>query len=406
VPPVKEYSLAQNDIMIVDDTPANLKLLEDMLLQEGYQIRSFPRGRLAVTAAMKHPPDLILLDVMMPEMNGYETCERLKSAPGLQDIPVIFLSALNETEHKVKAFRSGGVDYISKPFQIEEVHARVKTHLKLHELQQALKLHNERLEETVAARTSELKEANYRLTVLDRSKNDFLNLISHEFRTPLNGLLGVGDLILGDMPETAEKAELLALFQRSRWRILSLLDDALTLAQIDVNAEQFRSTPLSLQVVLTRAMERTKEFARSRKVALPSFQAGLDAVLGDEDLLVKALQALLETAIKFTGDGGTVRVSSDATALSLCLIVESEGRTIPDSALPKFFNIFSIGEAIIPGGDLGLGPPVALRILSLFGASCSVMNLDPPGIRFTIMLKNAPAAGLRALPQENISAPH
>jgi two-component system, sensor histidine kinase and response regulator len=397
--------LAQDDIMIVDDTPANLKLLEDMLLQEGHQVRSFPRGRLALAAALKNPPDLILLDVMMPEMNGYETCDQLKSFAGLEDVPVIFLSALSETEDKVKAFRSGGVDYISKPFQIEEVHARVKTHLKLHELQQTLKLHNEHLEETVAVRTRELVEANRRLGILDRSKDDFLNLISHEFRTPLNGLLGVGDIILGDMPPTPENTELQGLFQRSRRRILALLDDALTLAQIDVNAEQFRTAPVSLHVALTRAIARTAEFAGSRNVTLAPFRQSLSVVLGSEDLLVRALEALLETAVKFTEAGRTVRLSSDATTVSSRVIVESEGRIIPDSALPKFFNLLSIGEAIVPGGDLGLAPPMAHRILSLFGASCSVMNLEPPGIRFTIVLKNTPSAEPPALPHQSISAP-
>jgi two-component system sensor histidine kinase/response regulator len=396
-------ALAQSDIMIVDDTPANLRLLEDMLLQEGYQVRSFPRGRLAIAAALKDPPDLILLDVMMPEMNGYETCGHLKATAGLEDIPVIFLSALHETEDKVKAFHAGGVDYISKPFQIEEVHARVKTHLNLHELQQALKLHNEQLEETVAARTRELKEANRRLTILDRSKNDFLNLISHEFRTPLNGLLGVGDLILSDMPATPENSELQGLFQRSRRRILTLLDDALTLAQIDVDSEEFRPAPVSLEAALNRAIERTTEFAVSRRITVVPFRAGLSVVLGSEDLLVKALEALLETAIKFSEAGGIVRVLSDATAVSSRVIVESAGRIIPDSALPKFFDLFSIGEAIVPGGDLGLGPPMAHRILSLFGASCTVTNVEPPGIRFTILLKNAPPAGLRALPEESFN---
>ncbi|MBV9769780.1 MAG: response regulator, partial [Bryobacterales bacterium] len=123
--------LAQSDIMIVDDNPANLKLLEDMLLQQGHEVRSFPLGRLALAAATKYPPDLILLDINMPEMNGYDVCKRLKSTEELSDIPVMFLSALNEIQDKVKGFHSGAVDYISKPFQLEEVHARVETHVKL-----------------------------------------------------------------------------------------------------------------------------------------------------------------------------------------------------------------------------------------------------------------------------------
>ena len=246
-PEIENITLAQSDIMIVDDNPANLRLLEDMLLQRGHEVRSFPLGRLALAAALKNPPDLISARYQ------YAGDERLRSVRTpqvhreLSDIPVIFLSALNETQDKVKAFRSGAVDYISKPFQFEEVHARVETHLKLHHLQQALKLQNERLEEAVAARTRELAEANERLTILDRSKNEFLNLISHEFRTPLNGLLGVGEIILDGMASTEENNELRELFEQSRRRILSILDDALLLTQIDVSGEQFRSAPVSLQ---------------------------------------------------------------------------------------------------------------------------------------------------------------
>jgi DNA-binding response OmpR family regulator len=129
--------MAESDIMIVDDNPANLKLLEDMLQQRGYEVRSFPLGRLALASAKTNPPDLILLDISMPEMNGYQVCERLKSDQALSDIPVIFLSALNGAEDKVQAFRSGGVDYVSKPFQFEEVQARVQTHVKLRRAQQS-----------------------------------------------------------------------------------------------------------------------------------------------------------------------------------------------------------------------------------------------------------------------------
>jgi DNA-binding response OmpR family regulator len=127
----------QGSIMVVDDQPANLRLMENMLRRQGYAVRSFPRGRMALTAAGQQAPDLILLDINMPEMNGYEVCERLKSDPRLAAIPVIFLSALDATEDKVKAFRSGGVDYVSKPFQFEEVQARVETHLQLRRAQRA-----------------------------------------------------------------------------------------------------------------------------------------------------------------------------------------------------------------------------------------------------------------------------
>jgi two-component system sensor histidine kinase/response regulator len=379
--------LTYSDIMIVDDNPANLKLLEDMLALQGHEVRSFPRGRLALAAAMNSQPDLILLDINMPEMNGYEVCELLKATAELSDIPVIFLSALTETQDKVKAFRAGAVDYISKPFQFEEVHARVETHLKLHDLQQALKLHNEQLEEAVETRTCELAEANQRLRLLDRSKDAFLNLISHEFRTPLNGLLGVGELILEEMPSSQENIELQEIFVQSRRRILSILDDALLLTEIDVRGTQLRSAPVSLEVVLSRAMERATEFATSRNVTFIEPSAHLGLVVGDESLLVRALQSLLETSVKFSEKGETVRVTHEGVSDSRRIVIESRGRAIPILALPRFFDQFSSNGAMTPGGDLGLGPPVALRILSLFGASVSVMNLEPVGIRFTVSLK-------------------
>jgi DNA-binding response OmpR family regulator len=374
--------------MIVDDNPANLKLLEDMLLEEGHEVRSFPLGRLALAAAIRNPPDLILLDINMPEMNGYEVCGRLKANGDLSNIPVIFLSALNEIQDKVKAFRAGAVDFISKPFQFEEVHARVETHLKLHDLQRALKQQNESLEETVAARTRELAEVNQRLTILNRSKNEFLNLISHEFRTPLNGLLGVAEVILEGMPSTEENNELREVFQQSRGRILSVLDDALLLTQIDISGGQFRAAPISLNAALSRAIASTTPFAESRHVTLVPPSADLGLVVGDEDLVVRALRALIETAVKFSEEGETVRVSQEVVAGSLDVIIESSGRTIPVPAMSKFFEVFSIGEASTPGRDLGLGPAVAFRILSLFGASVLVANRDPSGIRLTISLKS------------------
>jgi two-component system sensor histidine kinase/response regulator len=381
--------MVQSDIMIVDDNPANLKLLEDMLLQQGHEVRSFPLGRLALASMQKSPPDLILLDINMPEMNGYEVCARLKADEELSAIPVIFLSALNETHDKVKGFQAGAVDFVTKPFQFEEVHARVETHLKLHRLERALQLQNDRLEETVALRTRELAEAHQRLTTLDRSKDEFLNLISHEFRTPLHGLLGAGELILNGMSPSPDNEVLRGVFLRSRRRILSILDDAVLLTKIDINGERFRSARVSLAVALNSAIEKAAEFAASRQVTLSPPSDEMDLVLADEVLLVKAFHALLETAVKFSEEGEKVRVARELAPGSVRVIIESNGRGIPSPALTKFFNLFSIEESITPGGDLGLGPPVASRILSLFGASVSVMNRDPLGIRLTVSLQEA-----------------
>ena len=179
------------------------------------------------------------------------------------------------------------------------------------------------------------------------------------------------------------------MFDQSRRRLLSILDDALLLTQIDVNGEQFRSAPVPLHAALSLAIERTTEFAESRRVTLTPPSASLDLVLGDEQLLVRAFHALLETAVKFSEEGEAVRITREVVSDSVRVVIESRGRTIPSSALEKFFELFSIAEASTPGGDLGLGPPVAYRILSLFGASVSVLNQDPPGIRLIISLKNA-----------------
>jgi putative two-component system response regulator len=151
--------LKKPNILIVDDTLANLQVLSEMLKQQGYHVRPAPSGLLALEAAQSDPPDLILLDINMPNMNGYEVCTRLKADGHLSKIPVIFLSALSELSDKMKAFAVGGVDYITKPFQFEEVQARVKTHLTICNLQNELELHNHHLEELVQAQVKEISES-------------------------------------------------------------------------------------------------------------------------------------------------------------------------------------------------------------------------------------------------------
>jgi putative two-component system response regulator len=143
-------------IMVVDDQPVNLKLMEGILSRQGYGVRSFPLGRLALRAAAQEPPDLILLDVTMPEMDGFEFCRRLRSDAALSDIPVIFLSALQGAEDKLSAFQAGGFDYVTKPFEAEEVRARIETQLRLRDLQAAAERHNRELEAIVKQQVQEI----------------------------------------------------------------------------------------------------------------------------------------------------------------------------------------------------------------------------------------------------------
>jgi putative two-component system response regulator len=145
--------------MIVDDTPANLELLAEILHTKGYRVVQFPNGKTALFAAAKNPPDIILLDIMMPETDGFEVCRQLKADKNLEEIPVIFISALDDTENKVRAFSQGGVDYVTKPFQESEVYARVETHLKLRQTQKELERYNRHLEDLVREKVREISEA-------------------------------------------------------------------------------------------------------------------------------------------------------------------------------------------------------------------------------------------------------
>jgi two-component system sensor histidine kinase/response regulator len=370
--------------MIVDDNPVNLRLLEEMLIQYGHEVQSFPRGRLALAAAVTEPPDLVLLDVNMPEMDGYQVCEQFKATRRISEIPIIFLSALNQTEDRVKGFSAGAADFISKPFQFEEVRARVETHLKLHRLQRELLLQNQQLESAVEARTHELAEANRRLNILDRAKSEFLNLISHEFRTPLNGILGVSEVILDTVPIDAENAQLRSMYEESRQRILSILDDAFLLTQIDLSGERFKSTAVSLKLLLRRAVEQAAKVASIRNVKVRVLNESDGVVVGDEILLERAFGALLATAIKLSMAGGVVNVLCGAPDRP-SIIIEGIGVALPTAVLERFFDVFSFGEEKTPGVNLGLGPAVASRILSLFNSSVELESTEGR-LRFIISL--------------------
>ena len=197
---MSQFLIAPEDflILIVDDTEANIRLLSHVLRGEGFQPIVAFNGSDAIDLIESREPDLVLLDIMMPDMTGIEVCTEIKQKDKLKDIPIIFLSALSETSDKVEGFRAGGVDYITKPFQKDEVLARIRTHLFLSKLQKERK-----------QRIIDLRKREADLRDLNKKKDDLVRMVSHDIKNPLTGIVGLANMLKQDMDfSEEEKAEM------------------------------------------------------------------------------------------------------------------------------------------------------------------------------------------------------
>ena len=352
----------QATIMIVDDTPENLELLAEMLQARGYHVLQFPSGSLALRAAQKNPPDLILLDIMMPGMNGFEVCHHLKADENLQDIPVIFISALDSTTDKVKAFENGGVDYVAKPFREDEVLARVGVQLKVVFLHRKLKRQNEHLEELVAERTRQLAIAHERLKELDQLKNDFLHMISHEIRTPANGVLGVSEMMLLSLQDSEEYPQFKEILRCSSDRLRNLIQDATMIANIKnfISSDE-PSLPVSEFLDSARRTFPRIHFEMENPSVPESF-----FFQADHELLMKALGTVISLATFFSSQKDIrVRISAENNSLSFSIPLNNFPLTSQEAA--NFFTLESSTRSSSSAESLGLAPVVARQIFSFFG---------------------------------------
>ena len=370
--------LPKESIMIVDDEPENLNVLLGMLDGQGWNIRVFPRGELALHAACTHPPDLVLLDILMPGIGGYETCRAFKKNELLKDVPIIFLSALTHMRDKVRAFEAGGVDYITKPFYGAEVLARVRAQL-------ALRRNQLQLENLVQQRTGELMEAHRRLRIWDDAKTQWLNLLSHEMCTPLNGIIGTAELLFSEVEMDSDMNELQEGYEEAVQRIEKLIADAMLLTQIDVASDNFSLSPVSCGELLIEAVQEIKQRDAELKIEQAE-PCGRDGVLAEPQLLSRALHDLLFVASCCIVDDEKIHIITESSETTFSILISTDGQSLSDAALETFFDVGGQSTLLKGGGDFGLSSALARRIVQLFTGTCFVKNGETRGLIIGVQL--------------------
>lgn len=400
-----QAKMTQGNILIVDDTPENLQVLSATLSERGYKVRGVIKGQMAIRAAKSAPPDLILLDIRMPEMDGYEVCERLKADPQTRDIPIIFISALDEVLDKVKAFKAGGVDYITKPFQVEEVLARVENQLMICRLSQKLQEQNQHLQQEIQERLKAEKEAE----AASHAKSEFLANMSHELRTPLNAILGFTQVMSRDLQLNSEHREYLGIINRSGEHLLELINDVLDLSKIEAGLISLDETSFDLYRLLDNLEEMFQIKADQKNLQLIfSIPSNVPQyVKADAKKLRICLINLLGNAIKFTDYGSvTLRVASrqssgigeesqqtiDTRQWILDFEVEDTGHGIAPEEIDQLFDAFVQTETGRRSAEgTGLGLTITRKFVELMRGKITVKSVLWQGTSFKFSIKIADA---------------
>ena len=367
-------------IVIVDDTLPSLQILSDMLGEQGYEVRGVPDGPTALMAIRAEPPDLILLDIQMPGMNGYEVCQQLKADESTREIPVIFISALDDVFDKVQGFEVGGVDYITKPFQLEEVLARVETHLTLRNLQKQLELQNKQLQQALV-REMELNEMRAR----------FLAMASHDLRNPLAVIQATTDTLsgYGDRLSEDKKQDRFNRIRMSIKRMLELLDDVLTIAKTEARKLAFHPEPLDLAIFCEEILaDFQMSLGSEHNFDVSLIGNDVDTIM-DPKLLRHILNNLLSNAIKYSPEGSTVTFELTRDHRKTIFRIQDEGIGIPKSAQKRLFEAFHRADNVgtVPGTGLGLA--IVKQSVELHGGTITGESEEGIGTTFIVTIPNS-----------------
>lgn len=428
----KDLNIA--DILVIDDNADNLRYLSNVLTQKGYKVRAVINGKMAVEAAKLKPPDLILLDIMMPEIDGYEVCRRLKAIPDTQKIPIIFISAKNQVEDKIIGFDLGGADYITKPCDPGEILVRVQNQLKMSRLQQekeeqnfilqreifertqaenALKELNKELESLVNMRTLELQEQNQKLLYLQEQlqealqrehsisefKSQLITTISHQFRTPLTVISTSSDLIKrkqakGDL---SNSERYFGKISQSIARITNILEDTLMLAK--ASSQDVQCYPVSLNLTeFCQSFINNFRPPENKNISLIFQQYGEDSILlhADGVLLKNMLNHLVENALNFSPNGGEIFLELIPQSSFVEVRVKDSGIGIPPEEKNKVFDLFyrASNANSVPGTPgTGLGLTVVQWVVQQHRGTIQIESELNQGTTFKIYLPKTLSSG-------------
>ena len=370
-------------LLVVDDTPAHLKMLAGALLQSGFEVETAEGGTQALAAADRNPPDLVLLDVDMPQPDGYETCRRLKAQERFANTPIIFLSGLSNVADKVAGFAAGGVDFVTKPFDIEEVKVRISTHLELASLRRAAEQHSREL----AASLSKLHE-------LEHFRHDLVHMVAHDMRSPLMAVSGYLELLDLDNARLGED---------HREFVAQALDGARTLVRlIDamLDTDRLEACKLPLQLV-ERDLRPILDLAVSslgptsaRRLLIEAATPGHLIVRADGEVLRRVIANLIANALRNSEDDARVRVVTSLRGACARLEIHDTGASIPDDFRSRVFEKYATraGDRGPHRRGIGLGLPFCRLAMEAQGGTIG-FDTSAAGSTFWIELpaREAPA---------------
>jgi light-regulated signal transduction histidine kinase (bacteriophytochrome) len=353
------------NILVVDDTPENLRLLMGILAEQGYRVRPVPSGTRALSTVQIELPDLILLDIKMPDMSGYEVCEQLKADDRTRDIPIIFLSALNKVEDKVKGFEVGGVDYITKPFQVEEVLARVKTHLTLQHMRKAL------------------EQKNVEFEAVNKELRDFAYIVSHDLKAPLRGITQLVHWLVQDYANAFDEKgqEMTELLCHRVKRMGHLIDGILEYSRAGRIEETHEQIDLNTLVNDVIEMITPPE---SMQIAVEN---DLPTVFGDRTRLEQVFQNLFSNAVKFMDKPeGKITIGCLDDGAFWKFSVADNGPGIDEKDHEKIFQIFQILASSDEQESTGVGLAIVKKIVEFYGGEIWVESTVGEGSTFLFTL--------------------